>query len=658
MNAMDSSVIRQSKGCIYMKFEAMFQPIQIGPMSVPNRFVVSPMCNNFANTDGSLSDTSIAYYHERAKGGFGLITVEATVVHKNAKGGFRKACLYEDSSIPSFKKLVDTLHGEGSKVSIQLQHAGPEGNTKVTGGLLYAASAIASAAGRPIPKSITTDEIYELIESYGDAAVRAVEAGADAVEIHCAHGYLVNSFLSPRTNKRVDEFGGCFENRMRLPRLIVENIRKKTGDKLAVLCRVNGSDEILGGLSVHDSAAIAAYLESIGVDALNVSRAVHIKDEYMWAPTVLHGGFNAEIVTEIKKAVSIPVIGIGRFTEPHYAELMVKQGRCDLVAFGRQSLADPFTPKKTKEGNLDELIPCIACLQGCVANMYKGKPITCLVNPMLGRENELVPAEESKKVMVVGGGVGGLMAAWMSAVRGHEVTLYESTETLGGQMRLAAFPPGKGDITNMVRSYIKKCEQHNVKMITGTEVTKALIEEQKPDAVILATGATPLVLPIEGINDANLLHAVDVLDGKVACGEKVLVVGGGMVGCETAALLGEMGHQVTVIELREQVGADVISEHRKFLMRDFHEYDISVVTGAKVAKFYVGGVSYELSENETFELDGFDSVVLAMGSRNYDPLSVEVKALVDKTFVIGDAVRARRALDATMEAMEAAMAIG
>jgi 2,4-dienoyl-CoA reductase-like NADH-dependent reductase (Old Yellow Enzyme family)/thioredoxin reductase len=640
-----------------MMFKSMFTPIKIGPVTVPNRFVVSPMGNNFANTDGSMSDTSLAYYSKRAQGGFGLITFEATVVDKKAKGGPRKPCLFDDSTIESFKRVIDDCHNNGAKVSIQLQHAGPEGNAKVAGYPLKSASAIPASLGRNLPEAITTEEIYELIESYGDAAVRAKKAGADAVEVHCAHGYLISSFLSPRTNKRVDEFGGCFENRMRLPRLVIENIRKKVGHSIAIICRINCSDEVAGGLDVHDSAVIAAYLEECGIDGLHVSRAVHIKDEYMWAPTVIHGGFNAELVTEIKKAVNIPVIIVGRFTEPHFAEILVREGRCDLVAFGRQSLADPETPNKAAAGCLDELTPCIACLQGCVCNMYQGKPITCLVNPLLGRESEFKMADTSKKVVVVGGGVGGMLAAWVCAKRGHDVTLFEATDTLGGQMRLAAYPPGKGDITNMVRSYISKCNKYGVKIRMNTKVTPEIISEEKPEAVIIATGATPLVLPIPGINDSGLIHAVDLLDGKEACGKKVLVVGGGMVGCETAAFLGELGHDVAVIELRDEVGADVISEHRKFLMKDFDEYKIKTVTGAKVAKFFEDGVAYTLSDGIEQSIEGFDSVVLAMGSRNYDPLSEEVKKVIKETYVVGDATRARRALDATKEALDAALKI-
>nr|WP_294681051.1 FAD-dependent oxidoreductase [uncultured Anaerotignum sp.] len=641
-----------------MKFEAMFQPIQIGPMTVANRFVMSPMGNNFANTDGTMSERSASYYGARAKGGFGLITFEATVVYKEAKGGPRKPCLYDDSTISSFQAAIAACHQAGAKVSIQLQHAGPEGNTKITGYPLKAASAIPASCGRETPEAITREELYRLIECYGDAALRAKKAGADAVEIHCAHGYLVSTFISARTNKRVDEFGGSFENRMRLPKLIIENIRKKAGDSLAILCRINATDDVEGGQTAQDAAAVASYLEKeCGVDGLHISRSVHLRDECMWAPSLIHGGFSADYVTEIKRAVSVPIITVGRYTEPQYAELMIAEGRADLVAFGRQSIADPEMPNKAKEGRLDLMNPCIGCLQGCVPNMFKGEPITCLVNPLAGREADFKPAETKKTVMVIGGGPGGLYAAFTAAQRGHAVTLYEKGDILGGNMRLAAYPPGKGDITNMVRSYIAKCEEYGVKMILNTEVTPALVAEEKPDAVIVATGSNPLVLPIPGINETGVIHAGDLLDGKATVGKRVLVVGGGMVGCEVADFLGELGHEVTVIELRDQLGPDVIPEHRKFLMKDFDTYKVQGVTGAKVAQFFTDGVSYTLADGTEGRLEGFDNVVLAMGYRNNDTISEEIKKIVAETYVIGDAVKARKALDATAEGLNAALEI-
>ena len=639
-----------------MEFKAMFSPLTMGPVTVKNRFVVPPMCNNFANPDGSLSDRSLAYYRERARGGFGLITVEATVIDRRSKASKSKVCLFDDLVIDSFRRVANACHAEGARLSVQLQHAGPEGSSGSSGYPICAASSIAASAGRDIPLTLSKDEIYEIIELYGDAAERAMKAGVDAVEVHCAHGYLVSSFMSPRTNKRVDEFGGSFENRMRLPRLIIENIRKKTGKSLAVLCRINSSDEVPGGLDVHDSAAVAMYLEDCGVDGLHVSRAVHLKDEYMWAPTVLHGGFNAELVSEIKRAVSIPVIAVGRFTEPHYAELLVREGRCDLVAFGRQSIADPHTPRKIAEGKFDEITPCIACLQGCVERMFKGQPICCMVNPLVGKESEGTGTSDTpRKIVVIGGGVGGMLAAWVSAARGHEVILLEKSGTLGGQMRLAAYPPGKGDITNMVRSLISKCEYYGVDVRLNTSATQELIEELAPDAVIVATGSRPLTLPIPGIELEEVLHAVDVLEGNASCGKKVLVIGGGMIGSETAAFLAERGHEVAVIEMRDEVGADVRSEHRKFLMNDFKEYGISAITGAKVKEITPHGAVYTKEDGTEASADGFDTVILALGVKSYDPLSSSLKNIISDTYVIGDAQKTGKAIDATVAACELAL---
>lgn len=639
-----------------MKFQALFEPIQIGPMTVKNRFVMPPMGNNFANTDGTMSEQSKAYYAARAKGGFGLITFEATVVHEGAKGGPRKPCLYSDDTIDSFKNVVDACHEAGAKVSVQLQNAGPEGNSKFAGAPIMAASAIPSVYGKETPKEPSTEEVYELAKGYGLAAERAMKAGVDAVEIHMAHGYFVNTFLAQRTNKRTDEFGGSFENRMRFPKLIIEEIKKRTEGKVAILARINSVDDVLGGNDIHDTVTIAVCLEEYGLDGLHVSRAVHIRDQYMWAPTTIHAGFSADLVEQIKKSVKIPVITVGRYTEPYFAELMVRQGKADLVAFGRQSLADPETPNKVKEGRLGEINQCIACLQGCVANMYVGERVCCLVNPELGHESdEVAPPEKKKKVMVIGGGVAGMCAAYTAQERGHDVTLYEASDVYGGNMRLASFPPGKGDIINMIRGYIDRCKRAGVQMRLNTEVTEALVEAEKPDAIIVATGSKTLILPIEGIDNPELIYGSDLLAGKKSAGKKVLVVGGGMVGCETAAFLGEQNHDVTVIEFRDQIGADVISEHRVFLMEDFENYKIAGITGAKVVQFFSDGVAYETANGERNETRGYDSVVLSMGYRNYNPFAEKLEALADEVYVVGDATRARRALDATKEAYEAAM---
>ena len=642
-----------------MKFPTMFSPVQIGTVTVPNRFVVPPMGNNLANTDGTLSDRSLSYYQARAKGGFGLITIESTVVYREAKGGPRKPCLFSDDTVESFRRVADACHAYGAKVSIQLQHAGPEGNSALTGYPLKAASAMPASAGREIPEAVSNEEVYRIIECYGDAARRAQQAGIDMGEVHCAHGYLVSTFISQRTNNRTDEFGGCFENRMRLPRLIIENIRRKTGGNLPILCRINACDEVEGGQSVQDAAAVAAYLEQeCGVDALHVTRAVHLHDEFMWAPGITHGGFNADLVTEIKRAVSVPVIAVGRFTEPQYAELLVKQGRADLIAFGRQSIADPELPAKARNGQLETLSPCIGCLLGCVPNMFVGKPITCAVNPCVGRECELTSAPEKKRVTVVGGGPGGLYAAWVCAVRGHQVTLVEKANELGGNFRIAAYPTGKGQLTEAIRSMIVKCQQAGVDLRCGVEADEMLLRSLAPDAIILATGSTPLLLPIPGLSDCGYVTAQDMLDGKAQMGKNVLVVGGGMVGCEAAEYLAERGHQVTVIEMKDVIAADVTPENRRYMFENFEENHVLLRPGAKVTQFYADGVDYALVDGSTGSLRGYDNIVLAMGSRSNTALKETAEKVAGQVLVIGEAAKAPgNAVLATGDALEAALKI-
>ena len=641
-------------------FPNMFSPINIGTVTVPNRFVVPPMGNNFANTDGSMSERSAAYYEARAKGGFGLITIESTVVYKEAKGGPRKPCLFSDEVVPSFKRVADACHAYGAKVSIQLQHAGPEGNSKLTGYPLKAASAIAPSAGREIPEAMPTEEVYRLIECYGDAARRAQLAGIDMVEVHCAHGYLVSTFNSARTNKRTDEFGGCFENRMRLPRLIIENIRKKTGGNMPILCRINARDEGDGGVDVHDAAAIAAYLEQVcGVDAIHVTRSIHIHDEFMWAPNITHGGFNAELGAEIKRAVSVPVILVGRFTEPQYAELLVKQGRADLIAFGRQSIADPELPNKARNGQLEKLTPCIACLLGCVPNMLQGRPITCAMNPCVGREAELKPAEVRKNVVVIGGGPGGMYAARLCALRGHSVTLLEKDAELGGHFLVASYPPGKGEISGAIRSFIVNCREAGVDIRTGTEATPELVASLKPDAIIIATGSVPLRLPIPGLDSCGCSTAEDVLTGKADTGKRVLVVGGGMVGCECVEFLTEREHIVDMVEMKPVIGEDIVPEARKYIMANLEKHKVTQRVNARVKQFYADGVDFtDTVTGENAAMRGYDSVVLAMGYRSNNTLEEQLKDLAPQVIVIGEARQAPgNSMEATGDALNAALAI-
>ena len=404
---------------------------------------------------------------------------------------------------------------------------------------------------------------------------------------------------------------------------------------------------------------MAAYLEQeCGVDGIHVTRAVHLHDEFMWAPGITHGGFNADLVSEIKRAVSVPVIAVGRFTEPQYAELLVKQGRADLIAFGRQSIADPEMPNKARTGHLEELSPCIGCLLGCVPNMFAGKPITCAVNPCVGREAELKPAAQSKRVVVVGGGPGGLYAAWACAVRGHQVILLEKGGELGGNFRIASYPTGKGQLSEAIRSMIVRAEKAGALLRVNTEATEDMLRTLAPDAIILATGSNPLVLPIPGLDTCGYVTAQDMLEGKAPVGRKVLVVGGGMVGCEAAEFLAERGHEVGIIEMKDVIASDVTPENRRYMFENFRNHQVLLMPGAKVGQFYADGVDYTLADGTAGSLRGYDSVVLAMGSRSNAALKEVAEAVASQVFVIGEAAKAPgNAVLATGDALDAALAI-
>ena len=525
------------------------------------------------------------------------------------------------------------------------------------------------------PKEMTVEDMEQTLKDYASAAKRAKEAGYDAVEIHGAHGYLLHEFFSPASNKRTDEYGGSLEGRVKFPLQVVKAVREAVGKDFPVIYRISTLEQMPNGegIGIADSMAFAVMLEEAGIDAIHSTVGNYETEKFQIAPAAVERALNAPAAGELKKIVNIPVICVGKFREPQIAEVMLAAEKCDFIGIGRQSLADPAMPKKAFEDRLEDMTPCIACLQGCVANMYAGKPICCLTNPVLGRESEgMKEAETKKKIYVIGGGPAGMCAAFTAARRGHDVTLFEASDVLGGNMRLAAYPPGKGDITNMIRSYITKCEKAGVKIVLNTEVTADLIKKDAPDAVIVATGSETLVLPfIKGITAPEIVHGGDCLSGKRPVGHKVLVVGGGMVGAETAEFLAEKGHDVSIIEMRDAIGPDVIHEHRVFLMEGLKEYDVHQYVDAAVSEIYPDGVSYknaaDKSDDTVYELRGFDTVVLSMGYVSkythregqevvYDFVD-ELKAICPEVHVVGDAIRARRALDATKEAYDVALNI-
>ena len=641
-----------------MPFKTLLSPIRIGSMEVKNRFVVPPMGTCFANPDATVSQRMIDYYSTRAKGGFGLITIEVTAVAPEGEAIKTEPGLWDDKFIPQYRKLIDACHKYGAKVSVQLHHAGRQTNTGIMGEQPVSSSPLPCPICAEVPRELTTEEVYTQIQNFIDAAQRAREAGADAVEVHGAHGYLVAQFMSPYSNKRTDEFGGTFINRMRFPALIIKGIREQVDANFPIIFRISGDEKITGGRTIAETRAIARLLEELGVNAMHVTASVYGSSQWLWAPTEIKAGYLAELSGEVKKSVSIPVITVGRYTDPFIAEDVLLTGKADMVSFGRESIADPEMPNKVAGGNLEEIAPCIACHQGCARNIFDGEPLTCLVNPFAGKEGtrKMEPASKAKRIMVVGGGPGGLEAAWIMAKRGHQVSLYEKQGVLGGQFRIGAIAPGKGELTAPIAYYRHMCEKYGAAIHLNTEVTAELVKAEKPDAVVLATGGKPLVPNIPGIDNPKYAHAVDVLQGKIEMGKKVLIVGGGSVGVEVTDFLSQYGRRVTIVEMKDEIMEDMHYVHKVGISERLDKNKAEIITGAKVRKFSGNTVLIEKDGKET-ELTGFDNIILAMGVVPYNPLEKQLKGMVPELYTIGDASKARDALAATEEASSLAVGI-
>lgn len=641
-----------------MKYKNLFSPIKIGSMELKNRLVVPAMGTNQCNPDGTIRQGFIDYWSARAKGGWGLCTVEVTAVDPLGKASLAVPVLYDDKFIPGFKDLIDEVHRQGSKIAIQLHHAGRGTASAFVGGKqLVAPSAIPSAGGE-YPRELTTAEVYRLIEQFGDAAVRARKAGADCVELHGGHSYLIAQFMSAYSNKRIDEFGGSFENRMRFPLKIIQNIRRKVGRDYPILMRISGDELIPGGRTIDETRMVCRAMEEAGVDCLHISVGT-LAPQYIVPSSAVAPGWILAYAEEVKKAVSVPVMTVGRITDPRMAEDAILTGKADLIAMGRQSIADPEYPNKVAAGLENEVAPCIACCQGCIGQVLNPEKlrISCLVNPFVTIEGEamIVPADKPKRVVVVGAGPGGLEAAWILAKRGHRVTVFEKSAQIGGNYRVAAYPPTKQEIIRALQYYKTMGDKYGVEYRFNTEATVENVLGESPDAVIIATGAKPFIPDIPGVDRPHVVTANEILLGEKPFGSRVLIAGGGMVGCETADFLGEYGVETTIAEMSAAVAGDVIFNVNYFLQKRLADYGVKILVNTRVKAVLEDAVLVEQEGGET-KLGPFDTVILAFGFASENELAGKLEGKVE-TYVIGDAKEPRKALEAINEAMQVAIKI-
>jgi NAD(H)-dependent 7beta-hydroxy-3-oxo-delta4-cholenoic acid oxidoreductase len=660
----------------------LFSPIEIARMQVRNRIVMAPMGTLWADDEGCISDRLIEHYEARARGGVGLITFEVTTIDEIFPYVPKGAGLWDDAQIPGFKKLTDVIHSHGAKLQPQIVHPGPESLSFIRGNQPVGPSVTMSLSTKQICRELSVDEIEEIIERYGQAARRAREGGCDGLEFHCAHGYLLaGSFLSPLRNRRTDAYGGSLEGRLKFPLDVIKRMKSRAGSDFPITIRISGDEFVPGGRTLEDTRHVAPMLVEAGIDAFHISAgAFPLAAWRTIPPTGTPLGINRKLSAAVKQVVDVPVMVVGRINDPLVAEDILERGDADMVVIGRPLLADPELPNKAKEGRLEDINPCISCTQ-CLAQIMSVRPLTCVINPTLGREKEMAisPAARPRKVLVAGGGPGGLEAARVAALRGHEVTLCEKDTKLGGQFNLAAVAPMKQELCKVIKYLSTQVEKAKVRVRLGTEVTAELVEEMKPDVVIVATGGVPLIPDIPGVEGEKVVSVHDVLASKVAIhNENVLVIGGGMVGLEVADLLADPGDNplvgrttVTVVEMLDKVGTGIAAEARILLMQRLREKGAEIITSTRVKQILPDGVvavntvkqilpdwtTVTKDGDEERSIGGIDRIVLAMGVQSLDDLSERIGDKVAEVHVIGDAKQPRKALEAIAEGAEVGRAI-
>ena len=622
----------------------LLEPITIRGVEFKNRIVMAPMQVGV----GLRSPRARAYYLERAKGGVGTIIMAGTSVDVFATDDAWGKSGGVDAFLDGVRPLISGVQQAGARIGVQLWHGNQfplgTGTPQDTRGEPVAPSATADR------RELTMPEIETIFTRFAQATVNCQRAGFDFVEVHGAHGYLVCQFFSAGTNQRRDKYGGDLAGRMRFGSECVSTMRTAVGGDYPIFYRLGALEDIRNGVTQEESVQFAAELEKAGVDVIDVSLGATTGSGLNSSPgpDQPEGTF-VSLAEAIKHQVKVPVIAVGRFRTPQVAKDVVEQGRVDMIAIGRQLIADPYWPQKVAAGRHEDIMPCISC-NACFETGLATGNLRCSVNAIAGRETELTtepePATAPKKVMVVGGGPAGMEAARVAALRGHQVTLYEKQSELGGQLLLAAVPPYKHELKHLNDYLTRQLEKGGIPVKLGIEVTPELVEKEKPDAVIMTTGSMPLIPPIPGANDNKVTTAGDILSGKADAGEKVVVIGGELVGCETADFLAQQGKKVTIVRRGPEMASRMYPTNRNALLTRLREKGVTLVAGIKKYQAVTeDGVEIVDSDGEKHMLEA-DTVVLAAGATPDVRLAKDIEGKVAEFHLAGDCTQPKRILDA------------
>jgi len=635
----------------------LFTPYKIKNIELKNRIVIPPLASFLIDPGGAITDAAVEHYMRRAAGGPAMVILEACAVSPEGVVSANQARIDDDRLLEGLARIAAAIASEGAIPAIQIHHAGRQTSPKVIGRRPVAPSPLACPAIRGAVDPLSVEGIHEIVQKFVDAAVRAREAGFELLEIHGAHGYLINQFLSNYSNIREDRYGGNTARRTRFAVEIIRRIRERLGPDYPISFKISAQEFVPCGLTVPESIEILKILVDAGIDVVQVSAGNDSTPEWICQPMFMQKACLADSARQIKQALDIPVMAVGRINDPWTAENVIAEGKADLVCIGRGLMADPQMPNKAFEGRFDEIVTCIAC-NTCMESIFKKGRLECLVNPTLGREKEMeiVPSDNPRKVMVVGGGPGGLYAAWVAAKRGHDVHLFEKEPVLGGQLVPGSKTAYKREMQSLIRFQKKQVELYGVKCHLGRKVTADVVEKEHPDVVVLATGSQPVLPPLEGI-DRDLVSTFDViLNGQISDRKKTVVIGGGATGCEVAYHLTETGSSVTIVELLPKIGGNLEAITKRLLIRKLKERKVQFLTEHKVLKIEKDGIVIEGPDDTQRKLEA-QRVVVAVGIRPDDTIHDKIKSLGYETHVIGDCFKPRNAKEAILEGARLGRAI-